>query len=124
VHNVHSAHFVLHVTSNAIMKELDDLLQSYRFYVGCGFWFLGCQLFKLFCLVSRFLHYMVPIFLVRTICFSRWFKLLVLHWRFGFWVLSFLDFGFWFWIPKCLGYSCCNSSGCWIISNKFLYLDT
>ncbi len=40
--NVHSAHFVLHATSIAIMKKLDDLLQSCQFYVGCEFWFLGC----------------------------------------------------------------------------------
>jgi hypothetical protein len=59
--NVHSAHFVLHATFIAIMKELDNLLQSYQFYVGYGFWFLGCQFFALFCLVSKFTHYLIPI---------------------------------------------------------------
>jgi hypothetical protein len=59
--NVHNAHFVLHVASIAIVKKLDDLLQSCQFYVSCGFWFMGCQFFTLFCLVSKFLHYQVPI---------------------------------------------------------------
>jgi hypothetical protein len=58
--NVHSAHFVLHVASITIVKELDDFFRICQFYIGCGFWFQGCQFFTLFCLVFRFMDYLVP----------------------------------------------------------------
>ncbi len=54
-------HIVLHATSIAIVKKFGDLLQNCQFYVGCGFWFPGCQFFAIFYLVCRFLHYLVLI---------------------------------------------------------------
>ncbi len=52
---------VLHATSVMTVKELDNLFLIYQFYHGCGFWFLGCQFFAFFCLVFRFMDYLVPI---------------------------------------------------------------
>jgi hypothetical protein len=52
---------VLHAAFVVIVKKLDNLLQIYQFYFDCGFWFLGCRFFTLFCLVFRFMDYLVPI---------------------------------------------------------------